>query len=90
MVAVLLSRILAIAYKDNAPLYVDLAPADTTDLLLTHRAGNSKAHDPTHWNLQLGVVVEVVEQALEFIGGWAPVALSRLSDQAQSFEGEPC
>src|SRR3546814_19946757 len=63
VVAVLLAWILAVTNEHDPLLHIVVAPADTADLLLAHRAGEREAHDAAHRDEQIAVVVEVVEQA---------------------------
>src|SRR3546814_5408710 len=74
VVAVLLAWILAVTNEHDPLLHIDVAPADTADLLLAHRAGEREAHDAAHRDDQIAVVVEVVEQAPDLVGCRPPVA----------------
>src|SRR3546814_12622160 len=65
VVAVLLAWILVVTNEHDPLLHIDVAPADTADLLLAHRAGEREAHEAAHRAEQIAVVVEVVEQRSE-------------------------
>src|SRR3546814_20991962 len=86
VVAVLLAWILAVTNEHDPLLHIDVAPADTADLLLAHRAGEREAHDAAHRDDRIAVVVEVVEQAPDLVGCRPPVALARFVNQAQALD----
>src|SRR3546814_8076410 len=48
VVAVLLAWILAVTNEHDPLLHIDVAPADTADLLLAHRAGEREARSEEH------------------------------------------
>src|SRR4051812_33788530 len=67
VVAILTSRVLAIANGDCALFHVDIAPLDTTNLLLTHRRCDREAHDPCHWDQLARIALEISGEFVDLI-----------------------
>ncbi len=89
MIAVLLSRILAIAHGNNPPPHIHVIPFEGADFGLAHSRCDGETYDPAHRGQVTSVGIEKCKQLIQFFLRWSTVSLTAFADQPEPIESDP-